>query len=76
MSEPERLGRHSFLVQVHRGGIATIENLRTRERVPVEELSTLGSLVDRWVEEAAAADRRRERASGETTRGGDENQRY
>lgn len=54
----ERLDRHTFLVQVHPGGISTVENLRTRERVRVEELGTLGDLVERWVEEAGAGNRR------------------
>jgi uncharacterized protein (DUF2342 family) len=44
--------RQSFIVQVHPGGISVVENLRTRERVGVEELNAVGALIERWVDEA------------------------
>lgn len=44
--------RHTFLVKVHPGEISTVENVRTRERVPVDDLGTVGAEIERWVLEA------------------------
>jgi hypothetical protein len=50
--------RWSFIVQVHPGGVTVVENLRTRERVRVEELNAVGAQIERWVkDERGVADR-------------------
>jgi hypothetical protein len=41
--------RHTFVVQVHRDGISTLENLSTHERVRVSDLGTVGSQIERWL---------------------------
>ena len=43
--------RYSFVIQVHPGGVSTLENLATRERVKIDELDTVGSQIERWLEE-------------------------
>jgi hypothetical protein len=44
--------RHSFMVQVHPGGVSILENLRTRERVSIEDLDGIGAQIERWVSDA------------------------
>lgn len=44
--------RHTFIVQVHSGGVSTVENLRTRQRVRIEDLARLGTQIERWVSDA------------------------
>jgi hypothetical protein len=51
--------RYTFVVQIHPGGVSTLENLATRERVRVAELATVGAQIERWVE------RLREREDGD-----------
>ena len=43
--------RYSFVIQVHPGGVSTLENLATRERVKIDELDTVGSQIERWLNE-------------------------
>jgi hypothetical protein len=42
--------RYTFVVQIHPGGVSTLENLATRERVRVADLATVGAQIERWVE--------------------------
>jgi hypothetical protein len=46
--------RHTFIVQVHPEGLATLENLATRERVQVHELASVGNQIERWLQAPAA----------------------
>lgn len=46
--------RHSFLVHIHPGEVSTLENLRTRERLPIDDLADVGAQIERWVSEALA----------------------
>jgi hypothetical protein len=50
--------RYTFVVQVQPGGVSTLENLSTRERVRVADVATVGAQIERWVE------RLRERGDG------------
>jgi hypothetical protein len=50
--------RYSFVIQVHPGGVSTLENLATRERVKIDGLETVGSQIERWLEELAADEER------------------
>jgi hypothetical protein len=47
--------RYTFIVQVHPEGVATLENLDTRERVQVHELASVGAQIERWLETSGAA---------------------
>jgi hypothetical protein len=40
--------RRSFVVQIYADGTTTVENLRTRERVPIA-ISALGSRNEAWL---------------------------
>jgi hypothetical protein len=42
--------RYTFVVQVHPGGISTLENLATRERVQVAEVAAVGAQIEQWLE--------------------------
>lgn len=44
------MNRSTFVIQVHRGGVTTLENLSTRERIRVRELATVGTQIERWLE--------------------------
>jgi hypothetical protein len=46
--------RYSFVVQVHPGGVSTLENLATRERVKIDGFETVGLQIERWLEEPQA----------------------
>lgn len=50
--------RYSFVIQVHPGGVSTLENLATRERVKIDGLETVGAQIERWLEELAADEER------------------
>jgi hypothetical protein len=45
------VNRYTFVVQVHPGGISTVENLSTHERVRVAEMDEVGPQIDRWLAE-------------------------
>ena len=45
--------RYTFVVQVHPDGVSTLENLSTNERVPIGEMSEVGSQIDSWLAAAA-----------------------
>jgi hypothetical protein len=47
--------RRSFVVQIHADGTVIVENLRTRERRPIDELTSVGDLISTWTDEAAPA---------------------
>ena len=44
------LNRHTFVIHVHAAGPSTLENLGTRERVAVPDLSAVGSQIERWLD--------------------------
>jgi hypothetical protein len=48
--------RRTFVVQIHADGVATLENLDTRERVPIAELTDVGPRIERWLSEAVGAE--------------------
>lgn len=50
--------RYTFIVQVRPGGIATLENLSTREQIPVRELGRIGAQIEQWLEALTGADAR------------------
>lgn len=43
--------RYTFVVQVHPGGITTLENLSTHERIPITDLTAVGSEIEKWLAE-------------------------
>jgi hypothetical protein len=43
------MNRHTFLVQVHAEGPCILENVNTRERVPVSDLGAVGAQIERWL---------------------------
>jgi hypothetical protein len=45
------VNRYTFVVQVHPDGISTVENLTTRERVRVDDMSVVGSQIERWLDD-------------------------
>jgi hypothetical protein len=45
--------RRTFVVQIHADGTATVENLRTHERVPIA-ISSLGARIEAWLAEDGA----------------------
>ena len=51
------MNRYTFVVQVHPGGISTLENLSTHERVRVSEMDAIGPQIERWLAELTAPDR-------------------
>jgi hypothetical protein len=57
---PGRPGtRRTFVVQIHADGTATVENLRTHERVPIA-ISALGARIEAWLadDDGASPDRK------------------
>jgi hypothetical protein len=48
--------RHTFVVQVHSHGPSILENLSTRERVPVSDLAVVGPQIERWLAALAAGE--------------------
>ncbi len=46
--------RYSFVIQVHPGGVSTLENLATRERVKIDGFDTVGLQIEHWLEELQA----------------------
>ena len=43
--------RYTFVVQVHREGISTLENLSTHECIRLQELAAVGAQIERWLAE-------------------------
>jgi hypothetical protein len=50
------VNRYTFVVQVHPGGLSTLENLSTQERIQVSDLADLGPQIERWLEVISAGD--------------------
>jgi hypothetical protein len=48
--------RYTFVVHVHPGGISTLENLRTREVVQVEDVVSVGPQISRWLRDLSPVD--------------------
>jgi hypothetical protein len=48
------MSRDTFVLQVHPGGVSTLETVRTRERVRIEGLDSVGAQVERWISDASA----------------------
>jgi hypothetical protein len=42
--------RYTFVIQIHPDGPSTLENLSTREQVPVSDLAAVGPQIERWLE--------------------------
>jgi hypothetical protein len=43
------LKRYTFVVQIHPGGLSTLENLSTQERVEIVDLTALCPQIERWL---------------------------
>jgi hypothetical protein len=43
--------RYTFVVRVHPGEGATVENLATREQAAVTDVAAVGSQIERWLKE-------------------------
>ncbi len=48
--------RYTFVVQIHPGGISTLENLSTHERVQVTEVAMVGAQIEAWLAALTARD--------------------
>jgi len=44
------MNRHTFVIQIYPGGISTLENLSTRERVQVSALTAVAPQIESWLE--------------------------
>jgi hypothetical protein len=44
------MNRHTFVVHVHPGGLTTLENLSTHERVRISDLAAIGPQIELWLE--------------------------
>jgi hypothetical protein len=53
----------TFVVQIHPGGISTLENLSTQERVRIADLSAIGPQIEAWLERLEAEENQHEPAS-------------
>ena len=51
------MNRYTFVIQVHPGGISTLENVSTQERIPLDDLDEVGPRIERWLAELADAER-------------------
>jgi hypothetical protein len=58
------MNRHTFVIHVHPGGLSTLENLSTHERVRVSDLDTVGRQIERWLTGLIEPDRS---AAGDAT---------
>jgi hypothetical protein len=43
--------RYTFVVQVHPGGISTLENLSTQERIRLPDVAAVGGQIEEWLTE-------------------------
>jgi hypothetical protein len=62
------MNRYTFVIHIHPGGLSTLENLSTHERVPVSDLETVGGQIERWLTGLTEPDRS---AVDDTTHGTD-----
>ena len=51
------MNRYTFVIQVYPGGISTLENLGTKERVRISELAVVGPQIERWLDDQPGAAR-------------------
>jgi hypothetical protein len=49
------MNRYTFVIQVHPGGISTLENVSTHELIRLDELGDVGPRVERWLAELTEA---------------------
>jgi hypothetical protein len=49
--QEEEVNRYTFVVQVHPEGISTLENLSTSERVRIDEITAVGTQIERWLDD-------------------------
>jgi hypothetical protein len=45
------MNRYTFVVHVHPGGLSTLENLSTHERVRIADMAAVGPQIERWLAE-------------------------
>jgi hypothetical protein len=45
------VNRYTFVIQVHPGGISTLENTSTHERIALSELAEVAPRIERWLAE-------------------------
>jgi hypothetical protein len=43
------MNRYTFVIQIHPGGLSTLENLSTNERIRLSDLATVGPQIERWL---------------------------
>jgi hypothetical protein len=43
------MNRQTFVIHVHDDGPSTLENLSTRECVPLSDLDAVGAQIERWL---------------------------
>jgi hypothetical protein len=43
------MNRYTFVIHVHPDGPSTLENLSTRECVPLSDLDVVGAQIERWL---------------------------
>lgn len=43
------MNRYTFVIHVHPGGVSTLENLSTQERVRVSDMGAVGPQIERWL---------------------------
>jgi hypothetical protein len=43
------MNRYTFVVHVHPDGPSTLENLSTREQVPISDLAAVGLQIEQWL---------------------------
>jgi hypothetical protein len=61
------MNRHTFVIQVHAEGPCTLENLSTRERVPVSDMAAVGPQIERWLAAVPSRVEPRESRLGKTS---------
>jgi hypothetical protein len=49
------MNRYTFVLQIHPGGLSTLENLSTSERIPIADLEAVGPQVERWLAQLPSA---------------------
>jgi hypothetical protein len=62
------MNRHTFVIQIYPGGISTLENLSTRERVQVSALTAVAPQIETWLEVLADSQAISARPYGRDTR--------